>query len=116
MDLKNLIAKELFIKPDFKGSLFIHSQIDFEGNSIELKANDSIGVVKTFVKSKKIPGISFIVLMKNNQQYYFNLDFLQDTFFSSLKKAAPEIVSNKTYIYLTVAAVALGLLLILKNK
>ena len=116
MDLKNLIGKELFVKPEFRGSFFIHSQPDFKGNSIELKANDSLGVVKTFVKSKEIPGISFIVLMKNNQYYYCNLDFLQDTFFSSLKKETPEIVSNKTYIYLTVAAVALGLLLILKNK
>jgi hypothetical protein len=116
MDLKNLIGKELFVKPDFKGSFFIHSQPEFKGNSVEMKSNNSLGVVKTFVKSKEIAGVSFIVLMRDNQYYYCDLDFLKDTFFSSLKGSAPEIISNKTYIYLAIAAAALGILLILKNK
>lgn len=116
MDLKNLIGKELFVKPDFSGSFFIHSQPEFKGNSIEMKPEDSLGVVKTFVKSKEIPGLSFIVLIKNNQYYYCNLDFLKDTFFSSLKGEAPEIVANKTYIYLSIAAAVLLLFLILNKK
>ena len=115
MDLKNLIGKELFVKPDFKGSFYIHSLPEFKGDSIEMKAGDSIGVVKTFVKSKEIPGVSFIVVVRNNKFYYCNLDFLKDTFFSSLQGEAPEIVANKTYIFLSIAA-AVVLLIILKNR
>jgi len=117
MDLKNLISKEIFCKPDFKGSFFIHSQPDFEGQSIEIKPNDLIGTVKTFVKSKTIPGQSFIVVSRKNQFYYCNLDFLKNIYFSNLKGSTPEIVAKQTYttLYLGIAA-ALALFFIARKK
>lgn len=117
MDLKNLISKEIFCKPTFKGSFFIHSQPDFEGKSIQIKPNDLIGTVKTFVKSKTIPGVSFIVVNRDNQFYYCNLDFLKDIYFSDLKGSTPEIVAKQTYttLYVSIAAIV-ALFLLYKKK
>jgi hypothetical protein len=115
MDLKSLIGKELFVKPDFTGSFYIHSEPEFNGDSIEMTAEDFIGVVKTIVESKEIPGLNFLVVDRANELYYCNADFLKYTFFSSLQGEDPEIVANKTYIFLSIAA-AIVLFIILKNK
>lgn len=120
MDLRNLIGKELIVKPDFQGSFMIHTKPEFEGSSVEMRANESLGVVKTFVKSKQIPGMSFIVLLKNGTYYYCNLEFLKLLYFSSLKGAAPEIIDSKkksfSSIYVVLLVVATGLFLILRKK
>ena len=55
MDLNQLIGKEIFLKPDFDGSIFIHNQPDYEGLRREIKSSEPIGIVETFVKSKKNP-------------------------------------------------------------
>ena len=118
MDLRNLIGKEIFIKPSFQGSIFIHNQIDFNGLSSELKANDLIGKVETFVKSKKIKGVDFIVVKRGESFWYCDLSFLPEIYYSDLKsKNTPEIISTKTntILYISLAA-ALLLFIIIKKK
>jgi hypothetical protein len=118
MELKNLVGKEIFLKPNFKGSIFIHNQPDYNGLPQERKANDSLGIVETFIKSKKITGVNFIVLNRGGARWYCDLDFLNDIYFSDLKtNKIPEIVSTKTntVLYISIAA-ALLLFFIIKKK
>ena len=119
MDLSQTIGKELIVKPSFRGSFFIHTKPDFEGDKIEMYGDSSLGKVKTFVKSKTIPGVSFIVTSRDGKYYYTNLDFMKDLYFSSLKGNAPEIVDSKkknyTNLYLLMAA-ALGIFILSKSK
>ena len=118
MELKNLIGKEIFLKPNFTGSIFIHNQPDFNGLSDEIKANELIGKVETFVKSKKITGVNFIVVKRGESFWYCDLDFLPNIYYSDLKsKNIPEIISNKTNtkLYLTIAGAALLLFFIIKK-
>jgi hypothetical protein len=119
MDLNNLIGKEIFLKPEFRGSIFIHNQPDYEGLRREIKENEPIGVVETFIKSKKNPNIKFVVLKIQSSRYYMDFDLLENTFFSSLKSnKIPEIISNKTntVLYISIAAAALLLFFIVKKK
>jgi|LakMenEpi03Aug12_release.lakeMendotaPanAssembly.Ray.scaffolds.fasta_scaffold1567737_2 hypothetical protein len=119
MDLNKLIGKEIFLKPDFKGSIFIHNQPDYNGISTELKANDRIGKVETFVKSKKITGVNFIVVKRGESFWYCDLDFLNDIYYSDLStNKIPTIVSTKTNttLYMSIAAAALLLFFIIRKK
>ena len=118
MDLNQLIGKEIFLKPDFDGSIFIHNQPDYEGLRREIKSSEPIGIVETFVKSKKNPNIKFVVLKIQSSRYYMDFDLLENTFFSNLKtNKIPEIVSTKTntILYISIAA-ALLLFFIIKKK
>ena len=119
MELKNLIGKEIFVKPDYKGSIFIHNQPDYKGLPQERKANDSLGKVETFVKSKTITGVNFIVLDRGGARWYCDLDFLDNIYYSNLQTPnVPEIVSTKknTTLYLSIAGAALLLFFIIRKK
>jgi hypothetical protein len=119
MDLKNLIGKEIFLRPDFKGSIFIHNMPDYEGLRREIKGNEPVGIVETFIKSKKNPNIKFVVLKIQSSRYYMDYDLLENIFYSDLKtNKVPEIVSTKTNttLYLSIAAAALLLFFIIKKK
>jgi hypothetical protein len=118
MDLKNLIGKEIFLKPDFKGSIFIHNMPDYEGLRREIKTNEPVGVVETFIKSKKNPNVKFVVLKIQSSRYYMDFDLLENIYYSDLKtNKVPEIVSSKTntVLYMSIAA-ALLLFFIIRKK
>jgi hypothetical protein len=118
INLKNLKGKEIFLKPDFNGSIFIHNMPDYEGLRVEIKKNEPIGIVETFIKSKKNPNISFVVLRVQNSRYYMDFDLLENIYSSDLKtNKTPEIVSTKTNttLYLSIAA-ALLLFFIIRKK
>ena len=119
MDLNQLIGKEIFLKPEFRGSIFIHNQPDYEGLRREIKESEPIGIVETFVKSKKNPNIKFVVLKIQSSRYYMDFDLLPNTYFSDLKtNKIPEIVSTKknTIIYISIAAAAILLFFIVRKK
>jgi hypothetical protein len=119
MDLKNIVNKEIFLKPDFNGTIFIHNQPDYNGLPKEIKPGNSIGIVETFIKSKKTPNVKFVVLLIGSTRHYMDFDLLENTFSSSLKSAnIPTVVSTKTNItlYITIAAAALLLFFIVKKK
>ena len=118
MELKNIINKEIFVKPDFAGDFYIFSDVDYRGEKILIKPNDRLGIVQNFIKSDNIPGVSFIVISRNNKLYYLDSAFIKYLYYSNLTGKTPEVVSNKInkFYPILLASAAVLILLFIKKK